>query len=371
MRVLLVSANFRPSVGGIERFVEILAEGLAERGHTVTVAACRTGGAPKREHAGAVQIVRIPATDLLRERFKVPYPIPSPRACIRTLRELVAQADVVHAQDAVYLTSVASLLLAKRLGVTSILTQHVSFVAQGNAFLDLAQRAANRTLGRVARAADAVAVYNPTVAGWARRTWGLTDVRTLPIGVTAPSVSTRERALARRELGLAEDRVVALFAGRDVPKKRLDVFLAAGDPAYELVAVTDRVDNGSSPARVVPFMSPDRFARVLAAADAFVLPSVGEGFPLALQEALVAGVPCVVTREPGYERFLSDGDVVFVPPDPAAIREALRGLAADPAHRQTLAERARIVGEREFGVKSFVDAYESLYEETRSERPPA
>lgn len=365
MRILLVSANFRPSVGGIERFVEILAAGLAERGHEVTVAACRTQGAPLRERADRVEIVRIPASDVVRTRLDVPYPLPAPRAAIRTLRTLLAQADVVHVQDALYVTSVASLVLAERLGIPSVLTQHVSFVPQENVALDLAQRGANRTLGQVARLADVVAAYNPSVAEWARRTWGLRDVRMLPTGVLEPDDLAHTRADTRRALGLPEDAFVALFTGRDVPKKRLEVFLGAGDSSYDLVAVTDRADNGSSPAHIVPFMEPDRYARVLAASDAFVLPSVGEGFPLALQEALVAGLPCVLTREPGYERFLSEGDVVFVEPDASAVREALRRIASDPRYRAKLAARGKAVGKREFGVHRFVGGYEDLYAEVR------
>jgi glycosyltransferase involved in cell wall biosynthesis len=272
----------------------------------------------------------------------------------------------VHVQDALYLTSVTALLLARRRGVPSVLTQHVAFVPQGNALLDLAQRAAIRTLGRTARRATVVVALNPSVADWARRTWRLREVETLPVGVPAVPVSTAERAATRRELGLEDDAFMALFSGRDVPKKRLDVFLAAADPAYELVAVTDRRDNGSSGAQIVPFMTPDRFRRVLAAADAFVLPSEGEGLPLALQEALVTGLPCVVTREPGYERYLADDEVVYVTPEPAAIREVLRGLVSSPERRRELAERARGAGEREFGVERFVDAYEGLYAAVRT-----
>jgi D-inositol-3-phosphate glycosyltransferase len=366
VHVLLVTANFRPSVGGIERFVEILADGLAERGHAVTVATCRPRGAPATERAGAVEIVRMPSTDALRERFNVPYPIPAPRACIRTLGELVRRSDVVHAQDAEYLTSVAALLLARRLGVPSVLTQHVAFVSHGHPVLDLGRHAVTRTLGWTARAAGAVAAYNPRVAEWARRTWRLDDVRLVPIGVAPPVVSGEDRTLVRRELGLADDALVALFVGRDVPRKRLDVFLRAADPAYELVAVTDRADGVPAGVRLLPFMEPDRFARVLAAADVFVLPSVGEGFPLALQEALVAGIPCVVTPEPGYERYLSGDDVVFVPSEPDAVRAALRHLAADAERRAELSERARAVGERMFGNTQFVDAYERLYATVRA-----
>ena len=359
MRVLLVSANFRPSVGGIERFVEILAEGLAARGHHVTVATCHHRGGPRVEE-GAVRVVRIPASDVLRKRLGVPYPVPSPRACIRTLRTLLREADVVHAQDGLYATTVAALRLARRRRVPSVLTQHVAFVPQANAALDFAQRLAIRAVGPTVRLADVVASYNPSVAAWAERTWKLSSVRLLPVGVPAQDVSDEERQAARRALGIADDAFLALFTGRDVPKKRLDVFLAADDPAYELVAVTDRED-GSAPARLVPFAEPERFGRLLAAADAFVLPSQAEGFPLALQEALVAGIPCVLTREPGYERFLEEGDVVFVPPEPDAIRTALRRLATDPEHRSSLAASARVAGRRRFGVDAFVDAYERVY----------
>jgi glycosyltransferase involved in cell wall biosynthesis len=108
-------------------------------------------------------------------------------------------------------------------------------------------------------------------------------------------------------------------------------------------------------------MDAARFSRLLAASDAFVLPSQGEGFPLALQEALVAGVPSVVTREPGYERFLAEGDVVFVPPEPEAIRAALKRLATDPGLRAELSATAREAGRRRFGVEAFVDAYVRLY----------
>jgi glycosyltransferase involved in cell wall biosynthesis len=363
MRIVLVTANYRPSVGGIERFVELLAGGLAERGHDVTVATCRTRGAPASEQDGAVEIVRIPASDAPRERLGVPYPIPAPLACLRTLRALITRADVVHAQDALYLTSVAALALARRLLVPSVLTQHVAFVPQHHAALDLAQRAAISTLGRSARLADAVVAYNPSVAEWARQTWTLADVRVLPIGVGAPTGSEDDRPAVRRELGLADDAFVALFTGRDVPKKRLDVFLAASDPAYELIAVTDRRDGSSPGVRLLPFTSPKSFGRLLAAADAFVLPSEAEGFPLALQEALVAGLPCVVTPHAGYERFVRDDELMFVPAQPSAVREALLHLFANPTEAQALGERAASAGRREFGLNRFVDAYEKLYTE--------
>src|SRR5438094_4468131 len=125
LRVLLVSANYKPSVGGIEQYVDNLAHGLAGRGHWVTVAACRTDGGAMDEQDGGVRIIRIPATDVLHKRLNVPYPLPNPVAALHELRGAVAEADVVHVHDALYATSVLSLALARRARVAAVLTQHV------------------------------------------------------------------------------------------------------------------------------------------------------------------------------------------------------------------------------------------------------
>jgi glycosyltransferase involved in cell wall biosynthesis len=289
------------------------------------------------------------------------------------VRRLVAWADVVNPQDALYVTSVASLAAARRARVPSVLTQHVGFVPQGSAPLDAAQRAAIATLGRAARLASRVVAYNADVADWARRTWRLPEVRIVPVGISpGDAPATVDRAATRRELGLPADRFLALFVGRDVPKKRLDLALAAADPAYEIVAVTDRRPEAAPEGtRIVPFLPPETFHRLLSAADAFLLPSEAEGLPLALQEALASGLPCVLTRVAGYERYLRDGDVLWVQPKAGNIRAALLRLASDEQWRAELAERARTAAEREFGLERFVSAYEALYEEIMAPRVSA
>jgi glycosyltransferase involved in cell wall biosynthesis len=353
LRVLLVSANYKPSIGGIERYVENLAQGLAARGYAVTVAACRTNGGPRLEQDGDVRIVRIPATDVLDEKLNVPYPLPNPVAAWRTLRRAVAKADVVHVHDALYATSVLSLALARRANVPTVLTQHVAFVPQRRRSLDAAQHVAIATLGRSARLATRVVTYNPAVANWAQATWGLSDVPVLPPGVPeAPQVDR------------GEDRFIALFVGRDVPKKGLNEFLGAADPTYDLLAVTDRAPSAAPQGtRILPFLEPRRFRELLACVDVFVLPSEGEGFPLALQEALVTGVPCVVTPGAGYDHFLREDEALLVRRDADEIHAALRKLAASGQLRKELGRRAQAAGQREFGLARFVAGYEHAYQD--------
>jgi glycosyltransferase involved in cell wall biosynthesis len=360
LRILLASANFAPHVGGIERFAESLAGGLAARGHEVTVVCCRADGAPAREH-GAYEVVRIPSTYVLERRLRVPYPLPSP-VVVRTLARLLQNAEVVHVQDAVYATSVAALIAARRRGVPSVLTQHVGFVPQTNRVLDAIEHGALATIARGARLATVVTTVNPAVAAWAARTWRIPEPLVLPVGVAPPAGAASDRGLVRRSFGLPEDRFLALFVGRDVSKKGLDVFLGARDPAYELVAVTDRSGHATG-GTLLPFMASDRLGELLHAVDAFVLPSEGEGFPLTLQEAFAAGLPVVTTMQPGYERYLDPSDVLVIDREAGSLRAALRRLAGNPELREALAERSLVVAEDHFGLERFVSAYVELYAE--------
>jgi len=76
----------------------------------------------------------------------------------------------------------------------------------------------------------------------------------------------------------------------------------------------------------------DDVPALLAAATMFVLPSLWEGQPLVLQEALRAGVPVVATRAGGIPHLTGDDAAVLVPPgDAARLAAAVRAVLGDPA----------------------------------------
>jgi D-inositol-3-phosphate glycosyltransferase len=361
VRLLIVTANFRPRVGGIERFSEILAMGLARRKHTVTVLCCRYGGAPRAEHRDNISIVRVPAAHGLDDRLRISFPVPSPLPLMRALRAAVPSVDVVHANDVLYPTSLAALIAAHRFRVPSVLTQHVPFVPLASWWGNALQRAALVCLGPSARLATKVVALNPAVARWAESRFGLEQVDVLPVGVPHPNVTTARSEL-RQSFGLPVDRFIGVFIGRDVPKKGLDIFLAASDPSYLLVAVTDRQGEAENVV-FLPFMSPGRIMELLACADAFVLPSETEGFPMTIQEALASGLPVVTTAQPGFEHFLSSEDALFVDRHPESVRGALHQLRRGDELRQALSARSRLVYRRHFDEERFVTMYERLYTE--------
>jgi starch synthase (maltosyl-transferring) len=201
-------------------------------------------------------------------------------------------------------------------------------------------------------------VNSVAVAEHVRRVFGLPASK---IAIVPPSVEpiaerpTREAA--REALGIPEHEFVVLWVGRIDPVKRLEIvvrcaeimsaapsrFLVAGDgPARDEL---ERAVRLSSAARRVHLLGwRDDTPRLMAAADALMFPSLTEGMPNAVLEALAAGLPVVASDIPSLRELANDGAplVLAKNDEPIAFAGALRSLADDPAGRS---ERGRLAAE--------------------------
>lgn len=160
-----------------------------------------------------------------------------------------------------------------------------------------------------------------------------------------PAERAAMRAAIRQELGLAADEYVLLFAGSGWERKGLRFAIdaanrAAGGRPTLLVAGHGR--KGDLPASDrVRFLGPVRgLPRHLAAADAFILPTMYDPFSNACLEALVAGLPVITTRANGFAEILGEGEgsVVEKPEDVVALAQSIE-LWADAKRRETARPR--------------------------------
>jgi glycosyltransferase involved in cell wall biosynthesis len=104
-------------------------------------------------------------------------------------------------------------------------------------------------------------------------------------------------------------------------------------------------------------------ARILPIFDIYVLPSLWEGLPLGVIEAMLAARPIVVTAVGGVREVMTNGEnALLVPPaDSDALAEALCCLVDSPDLRINLGERAREHAIEHFALDKKVRAYENLY----------
>jgi glycosyltransferase involved in cell wall biosynthesis len=107
---------------------------------------------------------------------------------------------------------------------------------------------------------------------------------------------------------------------------------------------------------------------LLALADIFVMPSLFEGLPMALLEAMTAGKAIVASATSGIPEAIVDGrdGLLVTPGDVGSLSEALDKLIADPVRRRTLGASAAARALDEFTVQVMAERYETLYTDALS-----
>jgi glycosyltransferase involved in cell wall biosynthesis len=104
---------------------------------------------------------------------------------------------------------------------------------------------------------------------------------------------------------------------------------------------------------------------VLAAADVFVLPSLSEGLPLALLEAMFAACPIIASDVGDVAVALAQGDagILVEPGDPAALARSLDLLLGDRTRARQLGERAFRRAAAEYDICQMVRRYRAVYDD--------
>lgn len=202
-----------------------------------------------------------------------------------------------------------------------------------------------------------------------------------PVRLEAVRASLAEAEAARAALAIPPDAFVSLSVGRMDPPKAHDLllraFAAAAQPEAWLVLLgrgprreaLERLADELGVAERVRFVeSVPSVAPYLALADLFVFPSRLEGLPVALLEAMCAGLPCLASDIPPHVEVVEDGVTgrLFPRDDVGALQAAMERLHADPEERARLGAAARAYGERRFAIRTIVDQWQDLYERLAS-----
>jgi glycosyltransferase involved in cell wall biosynthesis len=114
----------------------------------------------------------------------------------------------------------------------------------------------------------------------------------------------------------------------------------------------------------------DDVGDLLASCDLFVLPSLFEGLPLSVLEAMAAGKAVVATAIGGTDEAIVHGETgLLVPPaDPVALARAIRTAVSDPVLSQRLGAAGRARAQQEFAAETMVRRITEIYDEILDSR---
>lgn len=343
--------------GGQELRILAEAQGLARRGHRVTLV-CPPEA---RLHAEA------PAWGL----NPVALPIAQKRlAGLRALRRWLCEnrCDVVSTHSSTDSWLVAFALASLGAAVPIVRTRHISAPVPRN-FL-------SRWLyGRATRIVTTGEALRRELIE--RNGIGAGRVVSVPTGADAGQYRPGDRLQARERLGLPRDAfLVGIVATlRSWKGHRFLLEALAGMSGAQLVIVGEGPQRAALEVRAAELGLRERafFAGNqrdvvpwLQALDAFALPSyANEGVPQALLQAMLVGLPCVSTDVGSIRELAVDGVTALLarPQDVVSLRAALERLRGDAVLRQRLGEAARRHAEENFSYVAMLDRMEAVYRE--------
>lgn len=269
-----------------------------------------------------------------------------------------------------YKENLFSYLIANGLGIRPVVTLHgygaSSFTAAGIknfVRISLPFRLAERARAQfVAVSRDMQRLYRPKDG----------DCITIPNGVATPAASPRQR-----ESG--DSRLVIGWVGRLVPVKSVGTLLEAlthmpaesGEPSVLLVGdgperatLSTHAERLGIRARVQFTGYVDDLAPFFARMDVFALPSLHEGAPMALLEAMAAGVPVVAAKVGGIPEMIGDSRAACLVEghDPVVWARALDGILTDRAATDGMVERAHQLVSERFSIDAMHTRYGELYQ---------
>jgi glycosyltransferase involved in cell wall biosynthesis len=306
------------------------------------------------------------AYDETLERFatRIDFRLPRPGPAFSTvpgLTRLARDADVVHTQ--LTWADIVGRMAAVAAGKPSLTTMHTTQYDEDNiARLSPAHQVNTRMVqaidGVMAHTAGRMFAVSPSVRDSYARALRLPAARIqIAPNVIDPAVfdpgHQPPRAELRARYGMAPDEVALISVGRLIPSKRQgDAIRAVSELArgarLRLYLAGTGSDEAALRSLAAQLGSPVQFLgdrndvpQLLHASDLFVFPTLFEGMPLALLEAMTMGKACLCSNLVEIRQLAGDAVEYFQPGDVAGLTGRLRALVEDPARREHLGGLAR------------------------------
>lgn len=327
MRILMLSWEYPPRVvGGISRVVHDLSHRLIKDGHEVTVVTYKDGNAPYFENDSGVKVYRVDNFMIQPNNF-IDWVMQLNFNMIAKTGEIIAKEgtfDVIHAHD--WLVAYAAKTLKVSYNIPLVSTIHATEAGRNNGIREEQQKYINDTEWMLTYESSEVIVNSNYMKNELQRLFGLPfeKINVVPNGVSASNFTINERDYDFRRHYAMDNEKIILFMGRLVYEKGVQNLVAAmpkilenyhdaklviagkGPMLGELQAQVNSLGLGNK-VYFAGHLTPKQVQRMYKCADISVFPSTYEPFGIVAIEAMLSGIPIVVSDIGGLNEIVEHG----------------------------------------------------------------
>lgn len=359
---------------GAETMLLCLVKSLALLGHENVIGVFRNSHCPHTEVAEAARL----------EGLKVEI-IPCDGKIDRRAVDVIRHCLQIHSIDLVhthgYKANFYGYLAARGKGVPAVATYHLDWPDRGLALrlYHLFDRLVVRRFGKIAAVSEAVAR--------SLRRSGVPSAKIVTIdnGIDL-SPFAQARPILQEEISERPDALIGLV-GRLTPQKGCEYFLRAAQrvlidfPRTLFVLVGEGPDRRkleelvrdlNIAERVIFAGHREDMPGVYASLDILVLPSINEGLPMTLIEAMAAARPVIATPVGAIPKLIipEQTGLLVNPRDPVGLAAALGRLISNPDLRHRLGRDGQAWVMRRFSAEAMAQQYAEIYQEVDAELMP-
>jgi len=327
MKILMLTWEYPPRiVGGIARVVHDLSKRLIKDGHDVTVVTYRDGDTPYYENDKGVKVYRVDNYMIKPNNF-IEWIMQLNFSMVAKASEIIAKEgkfDVIHAHD--WLVANSAKTLKHSFDIPMVSTIHATESGRNSGIHDDTQRYINDTEWMLTYESTEVIVNSNFMKGHIQGLFGLPfdKINVIANGINLTNFNGIDRDYEYRRQFAADNEKIILYIGRLVFEKGVQhlissmskileayqdvklVIAGKGGMFDELRAQTEYMGI-SDKVYFTGYLNGKDVQRMYKCADVAVFPSTYEPFGIVALEAMLAGVPTVVSDIGGLNEIVDHG----------------------------------------------------------------
>ena len=394
MKILMLTWEYPPRiVGGIARVVHDLSKRLIKDGHDVYVVTYREGDLPYYEDDKGVQVYRVDNFMINPKNF-IDWTFQLNFNLVSKASEIInkeGKFDVIHAHD--WLVAYAAKTLKESYGIPLVATIHATEAGRNSGIHNEDQRYVNDTEWMLTYEASEVIVNSKYMKNELQRLFGLPyeKINVVSNGINTTAYNGIEKDYDFRRQYAMDNEKLILFMGRLVYEKGVQHLISAmpkilagyHDAKLVIAGKGGMIDNLKAQVEYMGLQNKVCFAGYLNAkqvskmykcADVSVFPSTYEPFGIVALEAMLAGVPTVVSDVGGLNEIVEhrvDGMKSYAG-NPNSLADSILELLLNPELCDNITKKAKQKVKNEFNWAKIAQdthfTYQNAICETMAER---